>query len=77
MYVLKDKPRIILQSCTFLSPSDVNARMYRPTLPQKLMSVKTVVYWQLKEPGPIASIFFKLSEILVSEESAFFSHYPW
>ncbi len=31
----------------------------------------------LKVPGPIASDFFKLSEILVSEESSYFSDYPW
>ena len=32
----------------------------------------------LKVPGPIASDFFHLSEILVSEEnSIYFSHYPW
>ncbi len=31
----------------------------------------------LKVPGPITSDFFKLSEILVSEESSYFSHYPW
>ncbi len=30
----------------------------------------------LKVPGPIASDFFKLTEILVSEESSYFSHYP-
>ena len=36
------------------------------------------VLFALKEPGPIASDFaFKLSLILVSEESSFFSHYPW
>ncbi len=30
----------------------------------------------LKEPGLIISDFFKLSEILVSEESSYISHYP-
>ncbi len=31
----------------------------------------------LKEPGPIASEFFKLCKILVLEESLYFFHYPW
>ena len=31
----------------------------------------------LKEPGLIPSDFFKPSEILVSEESPNFTHYPW
>ncbi len=30
----------------------------------------------LKVPGPIASDFLKLSDILVSEGSSYFSHYP-
>ena len=30
----------------------------------------------LKVPGLIASDLFKLSDILVSEESSYFSHYP-
>ncbi len=33
-------------------------------------------HYSLKEPGPITSDFLKLSEILVSEESMYFSHYP-
>ena len=32
---------------------------------------------RLKEPGPITSIFFKLSEILVSDKSSYFSYSHW
>ena len=72
---IKEVIKLQLERGTLLKGNIFIKQKYR-TCQRMVYSVVYVVFCSLKEPSPIFFNFFKLLEILVSQESSYLSHKP-